>query len=590
MSDLPADTLPLDDIRVVDLSTTVPGASATRFLADYGADVIHVEPPGGSGLRQLHGYPYLGRGKRSIVLDLHDAADLDTARALAADADVVVSTWRPGVAERLGLDHAALSAANPGLVSAEISGFGSAGPWRDIKGYEGLVMAKLGLFNSSRRMVERDGPAYVAVPYGNWGAAMGCVQGVLTALIAREDSGIGQRIETNLVQGLDANDCWNWYTHLVGTRYPDAYRNVEMYDDNREPAGYFVYPLLVVPTADGHWLQFAQTQTHLLKAFIEELGLTEMLAEPYWEGFPHFEDRERRVKLWEIMLQRVRQRTLAEWDHVFETNLSVSAEQFRHGRDVLSHPQLVFDGRGETIEDPEYGTVQVPSTLVHADERPYTSGQLIPRLDEHGEQLRATAGTRAAPTALPATDGAAGADRLPLEGVTIVDLAMMFAAPHGTTMLTDLGARVIHVEALEGDQIRYLVEFPEVGGARVMQGKESICVDVRTDEGKAIVQELLRRADAVMCGYRAGAAQRLGMDEVSVRAMNPGVVYLNAPGYGTGGPFGARAAYAPSIGAAASFALASVPDAAEGTREMDLDQVKRAAVRLTSGSASASVT
>src|ERR1700679_2624438 len=94
---------PLAGLRVLDLSNSPAGAQASQTLADFGAEVVHVEPPGGSPLRRAAAYPMLARGKRSIVLDLHDDADVALARTLVEGADVMIETFRPGVIERLGL-------------------------------------------------------------------------------------------------------------------------------------------------------------------------------------------------------------------------------------------------------------------------------------------------------------------------------------------------------------------------------------------------------------------------------------------------------------------------------------------------------
>ena len=107
---------PLSGVRVVDLSNTLTSAHVSGFLADFGADVVQVEPPGGSPLRTQPAYPFWGRGKQSIVLDFHDPDDLGVARRLAVGADVVIETFRPGVVERLGLGADELRAENPALV------------------------------------------------------------------------------------------------------------------------------------------------------------------------------------------------------------------------------------------------------------------------------------------------------------------------------------------------------------------------------------------------------------------------------------------------------------------------------------------
>ena len=584
MTERPANLLPLEGIKVIDLSTTVSGAQATRFLSDCGADVLHVEQPGGSPVRAASGYPYLGRGKRSVVLDLHQEHDRDQLLELLEDADVMVTTWRPGVAERLGLGQASLARRNPRLVTAAITGYGPDGPWSGLKGYEALVMAKLGIFHDCRRYAGRPGPAFVSVPYASWGAAMSATQGVLAARLEREQPGLGQRVEANLVQGLASLDTWSWYLHMLGERYPGAYTPVDLFNENNEPAGHFIFPLLVAPTSDGTWLQFAQTAPHLLMAFFKSLGLEHVFTDEYWKGFPFFEDQGRRTELWELMLERVRTRTLAEWQQVFEDDPNVYAEQFRSGAAVLDHPQLVHDHRSVNALDPAYGNVRQPSTLLHMHERPLQAPEPAPALDQHGAMVRAALAAASQLTgAAPATTAAAGP---PLAGVTILELAVLFAAPYGSTMLTDLGARVIKVESVQGDTIRTILEFPEAGGAKVMQGKESLALDLTTPEGLAIVHQLVKHADVVLMGYRAGASDRAGVDYATLSALNPNLIYLSAPGYGTDGPCGHRPAYAPSIGAAAGFALLNAPDAVDGTESMSFADIKISAMRLGAASAS----
>ena len=141
----------------------------------------------------------------------------------------------------------------------------------------------------------------------------------------------------------------------------------------------------------------------------------------------------------------------------------------------------------------------------------------------------------------------------------MLELGGMFAAPFGATVLADLGARVIKVEPLDGDTIRGIMAFPEAGGGKVLQGKESIALDLRTPEGLAMVHQIARRSDVVLQCYRAGVAARIGIDEAALKAVNPALVYLNAPGYGIDGPYGGKPAYAPSIGAASGVSLTDAP-------------------------------
>ncbi|MFZ3296287.1 MAG: CoA transferase [Mycobacterium sp.] len=567
---------PLAGLVVVDLSTTLPGAQATQFLADCGAEVIMVEPPVGSPLRELASWPALLRGKRSVTLDLHDDADLERLRTLLRRADVMVNTMRPATAERIGLTHDALSTAFPRLVVATITGWGSTGPFRDYKGWEALVMAKTGVMHEKRGLAPRPGPAYTTFAYASWGAAHAAVQGVLAALLERESSGLGQIVETNLVTGMGSMDPYNWFYEMVLERYPGAFEPMDAaYDDQGRPQAYLIYALLVCPTKDGRWLQFAQVSPKLIGAWLTELDLLKELADPKWQGFPMLPTPELRTEWWDMMIERVGARTLAEWQQAMTENLDLSGELFRTPEESLDHPQTAHEGRAATIVDPELGPVRQPSTLVHADGRPLTKLRPAPRLGEHNDVVSFAAGD--------ADTAGVSSDDPPLKGVTVLEFGSMFAGPYGATLLADLGARVIKVEPLEGDNIRNLVAFPEAGGAKVLQGKESVAIDFTKPEGLDLVYELAKRSDIVLQCFRGKAAERSKIDEASLRAVNPELAFVTTSGYGVDGPFAHRAAYAPSVGAASGLALTDSHDT--GAPPTDLDDIHRRAVKLHAGGA-----
>ncbi len=154
-------------------------------------------------------------------------------------------------------------------------------------------------------------------------------------------------------------------------------------------------------------------------------------------------------------------------------------------------------------------------------------------------------------------------------------------------LLADLGARVIKVESLDGDQVRVMLPFPEAGGVRVTQGKESICIDVQTDEGRAMTVELASRVDVVVQGFRAGVVERLGLDAGSIRAVNPDVIYVNANGYGVAGPYGRKPAYAPSIAAATGVPHTNLGPTAPAGRDLTIAQIRDGARRLSGAGAMA---
>jgi crotonobetainyl-CoA:carnitine CoA-transferase CaiB-like acyl-CoA transferase len=570
----------LDGLRAVDFSNTLTGAHISQLLADFGADVVHVEPPGGNVLRSQPAWPFWARGKRSAALDLHDGADRRVARALAERADVLIETWRPGVADRLGLGYEQLAAENPALVYASVTGFGREHPWSRLKCYEPVVMAKIGGLAGFSNLSRRDGPSFVATPYLAYSASQLALQGILAALYEREAGGVGQRVDTTLVQGALAHDTWNWLIRMLTVQYPGALSAAAPVDAERlVPNHALFFRLLVGLSADGRWMQFSQTSERLWQAFLRVTELDRMLEQPEYEDAPNSDDPDVRVAFWERALTNIRTKTYDEWLAVFDEEPDVWADLFRHGTELLHHPQLVADDRLATVDDPELGPVLQPGPLVKMDATPATVDRRAPRLDEHGADVRSEASAPA-----PTVGGRDAGIGPPLAGITVIELGTYYAAPYGATLLTDLGARVIKVEQLDGDPIRHIIPFPEVGAIKVLQGKESVAVDIASADGRAIVLELVRRADAVLQSFRAGVAERLGYTADDLRAVNPDLVYLNAPGYGAGPPCGHRPAYAPTIGAASGLAyrnVGGVDNVPQGA-DLDLESVKRYSMHMNS--------
>jgi crotonobetainyl-CoA:carnitine CoA-transferase CaiB-like acyl-CoA transferase len=572
---------PLEGLRVVLLSPTQTGAHAGQLLADFGAEVVHVERPGGSPLRQQPAWPFWARGSKSIELDLHDPADNETARRLVLDSDVVVETFRPGVTERLGLGYEALSAQNPRLVYCSITGFGTEGPYADLQGYEGVVLATTGVLWHVAGMAGGGRPAFPSALYGSYPATQLALQGILAALLEREDSGRGQRVGSTVAQGLTVHDTFGWFARVVAGRFPDSFNQAPLIVDG-VPAGGLSFRLLIALTSDGHWLQFSQVVDRLFRAMMEVLGLGWMLTDPEWAGAPDFPDADRRAAFWDHLLTAVKAKPLAEWQRLFDENPDVWAETFRSGSEALDHPQTVWNDMAVVIQDAEAGPVHQPAAVVRMDRTPARLDRGAPRRGEHAEELRSrTAGAR--PPAGPAIgDPDETPGRPPLAGVTVLELGTYYAAPFGATLMADYGARVIKIEEPTGDPMRNMLPFPDVAGIKALVGKESLAVDIATPEGQQIVRDLARDADVVLQSFRAGVAERLGLDAASLRAVNPDLVYLTAPGYGTDGPCGHRPAYAPTIGAGAGLAFrnAGASSAITASPDMSLADVKRVFGRL----------
>ncbi|NIO58899.1 MAG: CoA transferase, partial [Gammaproteobacteria bacterium] len=197
-------------LRVVDFSTWMAGPLATMILADNGADVIKIEPPEGDPARSTPAFQTWNRGKRSIALDLKSQDGQERALDLIRGTDVVVTSFRPGVAERLGVGYDDVRSANPGAIYATITGYGEDGAFAHLKGYEALVCAKFGRMMMFERIADRPGPGYPAVPCASYSAGMLSVQGVLAALHKRRATGNGQQVSVSLLASLIPYDLILW--------------------------------------------------------------------------------------------------------------------------------------------------------------------------------------------------------------------------------------------------------------------------------------------------------------------------------------------------------------------------------------------
>ena len=207
----------LAGMRVIDLTQVMAGPFCTMLLADLGADVIKVEPPGG-GDQTRHSWGRSGKGtdgsaffalnrnKRSVVLDLRSDHDREKFYSLIGDADVVIENYRPGVADRLGIDYDTLRELNPGLIYASISGFGQTGPYSQRPGYDLIAQGMSGVISVTGQPGAP--PAKAGLPVADLGAGMFCLYGILAAYVHKQNTGEGQRLETSLFESALALSVW----------------------------------------------------------------------------------------------------------------------------------------------------------------------------------------------------------------------------------------------------------------------------------------------------------------------------------------------------------------------------------------------
>ena len=539
----------LEGLRVVELGSSVSVAVAGLVLADNGAEVIGIEPPQGSALRSHPAFAMWARGKRSLVADLSTEAgraDLDT---LLADADVLLVGLKPAAAERFGLDPERLAASNPRLVQCAVTGFGTQGPFRDIAVWDGIVNARGGRMKQFDTLHAGERPAYVAVPVASHGAAMLTLQGILGALTERERTGRGQHLETSLIQALAHFDMIYWYP---GASWEPRYVDTPFVSYS------------IARTADGVWIQFAQNGPRLFAALIRVLDLDPNITASL-DPSAHKPEELRAFRT--SLQERILSRSWAEWQEIFADESEISAERMALPGEALDHPQLTSTGDSIEIDG-----IRQLGPLIRLSETPGSPGRKAPAL---GESLAATWNAVASPASPPAAKAASGGL---FEGVTLLELATWIATPLGATLMADLGARVIKVEPLGGDPMRGTGPM----GFKMVQGKESIAIDLKSPEGREIVHRLVARADALAHNYRPGVPERLGIDAKTLHEINPQLVYLYGASYGATGPSSSKAAFHVTAGALSggARAQAGVDAVPPDDTKLSLPEIARLSRRL----------
>lgn len=531
-----------DDLRVLDLSTGMAGPLAAMIMADNGAKVVKIEPPSGEWMRGRPPFRMWNRGKESIVLDLRTSEGQASFAQLAASSDVVIESFRPGVAERLGVDFAAVERVNPRVVYASISGFGDDPALRGFKGYEAIVSALSGRLNGMDELhgaaagQRQDRPIYQAVPVCSYAASQLALVGIAAALRVGPRQGESQHVSTSLVQGAASLVMRQGFGRSAATRPTGSKKDNVTYRGVR-------LTFMTAECRDGKWIQMCARQDHLFRNWLKALGLDDVLTDPRYARAPMYIESIAAVEELEIRLrERMRQRTQAEWMRLFVEEHDVGADPFLLPAEFLAHPQMVENGRTVVIEDPEVGPVTQVGPLALFSETPSMIGAPAPTLGEHNCRLE-SARDAGAPELIapsqPPRSAARNGGRLPLEGVTVLELAYFLAGPIAASVLAELGARVIKIETLEGDPWRRT----GLECAHVLHGKESIVLDLKAPRGTEVLHKLIAQSDVLLTSFRPQVHERLGFDYETARRINPQLVYLYASSYGSKGPWSHRAAF-----------------------------------------------
>jgi len=370
--------------RVLDCSIAMAGPFAAQRLGDLGADVVKVEPvtgewqrhaaAGGAGGNRINvSFLSLNRNKRSLAVDLKDPAGKEVLRRLVASADVFLQNYRPGVADRLGVDYASLAAINPSLVYVSISGYGEDGPYAQRPGQDLLLQAMSGAMLSSGRAGEA--PRAAGQYLVDAVTASTAFEGVLAALLHRERTGEGQLVTVNMLDAVTTLQMQELSVHTVGglpqTRSAEPHAHVYI----RSPYGAF-------QTSDGY----------LVLAFPPLKKLGEILGE---DSFLSMEDEEHgwthRDEIFARTAARLLTRPSRHWLDAFAA-AGIWAGPVYGYADLVQDPQIRHNGTFVTYDHPTEGTVTVPGFPYRFSATPPRIDRGAPLVGEHTREVLTEAG------------------------------------------------------------------------------------------------------------------------------------------------------------------------------------------------------
>jgi crotonobetainyl-CoA:carnitine CoA-transferase CaiB-like acyl-CoA transferase len=305
-----------------------------------------------------------------------------------------------------------------------------------------------------------------------------------------------------------------------------------------------------VRTKDGAWLQHANQRVPHIQGHLKAIGLGHLLEDERFKNVPAISVDNRELLRREILKKQL-EKTADEWMEMYLQDGNIAAEPYRTSIQAMDHPAVLANGTVATIHDPRVGPLRTLAQLVDFKDTPGEPSGPAPDVGQHTAEVLG----RLRPGAATAGGGladAAAANVLthPLSGVTILDLATIQAGPYGASLLADLGARVIKIDATDRrlDEGRRSTA-QALADARTYAGKECLQVDLQTPEGKAIVHKLIARADVLSHNYRPGVPERLQVDWETCRQLNPRLVHVWMGTYGEHGIHARRPGAHPIPGA-----------------------------------------
>ncbi len=377
---------PLTGVRVLDLTTVVMGPYATQILADFGADVVKLEPPGGDIMR--HNAPMRSRGmghifmnanrnKRSVVLDLKQPAAREACLALAKTADVMIYNIRPQAMTRLKLGWEEVHAANPRLIYVGAFGYSQRGPYGARAAYDDLIQGATGLPWLAKE-AGAETPRYVPATIADRSVGLHVVNAVCAALYRREKSGIGQRVDVPMFESLLQTVLGE---HMGGHTYEPEMGDpgyARMLASERRP----------YETKDGYVCVLVYNDKQW-RAFFDLIGRPELLQDP---RYATQEARSRDFAgAYALIGEEMKKRTTADWTAALE-KADIPVQRMNSLADIMTDPHLAAIGYFRSVEHPTEGRIKSLAVPSEWSESPPEYRRHAPRLGEHTRELLREAG------------------------------------------------------------------------------------------------------------------------------------------------------------------------------------------------------
>jgi crotonobetainyl-CoA:carnitine CoA-transferase CaiB-like acyl-CoA transferase len=547
--------LPLSGINVIDFGQYIAGPAVAMILADLGATVIHIDPPGGP-LWDSPANAVLNRNKLCVTLDLKTPGGLQQARQMIAKADILIENFRPGVMARLGLDFSELRRERPELITLAIPGFASNDELRrEWRASEAIISCASGVFTDmgQNRVLMGINPSFSPLPLASAYGTMLAASSVMMALRSRQHTGLGDEIEVPLasavMEGLS-------YNSIKIDDYPLRYKTLRekeierrraqklpmnlSYEDLQEYLDPFYR---TYECADGRKF-YAVCPSHRshAKRCLQAMGLyEEMLAaglpkvdDPYlpfdqWEGdaslgvYPLPEHWAKRIS--ERMKEVFLTKTAAEWEVIFGEG-QFPGTPHRSTQEWLHDEHANTAGLVVDVTDREFGSMKQPGPMAWLEDSASLMLTPVSRRLASVEEALATLSENPR-DALPEIDNKAPKGWL--DGVRILDLTNVIAGPHSTSYLGRFGAEVIKLDPTTPN---YDPWNTVVFGMSSARGKQSILVDLNQREGREVFDKLVKTVDVIVMNAPDRQLAPLGLDEASLQAVNPGVIFCQLDCFG----------------------------------------------------------